>query len=287
MPSVNPTFEILDSLTAPGNPDRPNDDAWCVAGQLAAVIDGATGLGGALLPGESDAAWLAHRAAERLTVRTGLGDARSALAAVAADLESDFLRERIRPPVEMYETPLASLMLLGARGDAWLDALWFGDCCALVQRPGEALQIVGHAFDGKTGEAQRAARHGRESGAGPAAKANWEQMLPALREHRNRLNQPSGRWVLAPDARCAEMAQSAEIAAPAGTVILLASDGFLALSSDYGRYDPADLVAAAHEQGLAPLLAELRAIEQADPDGLTYPRYKTSDDATAVLLRVL
>jgi hypothetical protein len=240
-----------------------------------------------LLPGESDAAWLAHRAVGHLTSHARSGGAREALAATASALEAEFVRERLRPPAEMYETPLASLMLVEALEGGRLLALWFGDCCALVARPGEPIEIIGEAFDRKDAEAQRAARHGRESGAGPAAKQNWDQMLPALREHRNRLNQPGGRWVLAPDAHCAAMARWAEISAPAGTAILLASDGFLALSSDYGRYEPGALVEAALSRGLEPLLAELRAIEQADPDGLAYPRYKTSDDATAVLIRVL
>ena len=287
MPYASTAFEILDSLTAPGNPARPNDDAWCAAGRLAAVIDGATGLGEALLPGESDAAWLAHRAARHLVSHAHLGAAREVLSATAAALEADFLRERLRPPVELYETPLASLMLVEALEGDGLQALWFGDCCALVARGGEPIEIIGEAFDRKDAEAQRAAQHGRESGSGPAAKANWAQMLPALREHRNQYNREGGRWTLAPAARCAAMARSTQVTAPRGTMVLVASDGFLALSSDYGRYDPGGLVKAAQSQGLAPLLAELRAIEQADPDGLAYPRYKTSDDATAVLLRVL
>lgn len=71
-----------------------------------------------------------------------------------------------------------------------------------------------------------------------------------------------------------------------GSVALLASDGFLALATDYGRYDPDSLIAAAQGEGLEALLAELRAIEQGAPEGLSYPRFKTSDDATALLLRV-
>jgi len=37
----------------------------------------------------------------------------------------------------------------------------------------------------------------------------------------------------------------------------------------------------------ADLLEELRAVEREDPEGVRYPRFKTSDDATAVILRVL
>ena len=39
-------------------------------------------------------------------------------------------------------------------------------------------------------------------------------------------------------------------------------------------------------QGLAALGAELRAIEDADARGEKFPRFKKSDDATALLLRL-
>jgi hypothetical protein len=66
----------------------------------------------------------------------------------------------------------------------------------------------------------------------------------------------------------------------------LASDGFLALASDYARYTPEGLFDAALARGLTPLGEELRATEASDPDGIAYPRFKRSDDATALLLRV-
>ena len=62
--------------------------------------------------------------------------------------------------------------------------------------------------------------------------------------------------------------------------------GFFALAVDYARYKPRSLVRMAEKKGLAALGRELRAIEKRDPEGARYPRFKTSDDATALLLRV-
>ena len=76
------------------------------------------------------------------------------------------------------------------------------------------------------------------------------------------------------------------VAAPTGTRVLIASDGFLALVSEYGRYDVEGLMTAVETNGLATLGEELRAIEDGDPEGRRFPRFKTSDDATALLLRV-
>ena len=75
------------------------------------------------------------------------------------------------------------------------------------------------------------------------------------------------------------------IANPAA-LLLLASDGFLALASDYGAYDAAGLIAAAKTKGLAAMGAELRAIEDGDANGDRFARFKKSDDATALLLEI-
>ena len=45
-----------------------------------------------------------------------------------------------------------------------------------------------------------------------------------------------------------------------------------------------ELVDRAAENGLQPLLRQLRDLENSDPECLTYPRLKPHDDATAVLL---
>jgi hypothetical protein len=61
----------LDAITDAGGAGRPNDDAMCVGPGIAAVLDGATGLGSRLLDVPSDAAWVAERGAERLLHHAG------------------------------------------------------------------------------------------------------------------------------------------------------------------------------------------------------------------------
>ena len=62
------------------------------------------------------------------------------------------------------------------------------------------------------------------------------------------------------------------------------TDGFAVLADQYGAYDPAGLVRAAIDKGLEELGRELRAIERADAAGAKHPRFKASDDATALLM---
>jgi hypothetical protein len=175
-------------------------------------------------------------------------------------------------------------MFVSARGEG-CEALWFGDCAALVQRPGLPVQVVGDALDKRAAEAARAGKLAKAGNVAPAAGTNRAEFLPALRAARNRVNTVEGSWAFSPDARCAGHAARLVFDAPPGTRLLLVSDGFFALTSDYGCYGADALVEAAASKGLRALYTELRQIENADPDGRHFPRFKISDDARAVLIR--
>jgi hypothetical protein len=119
----------------------------------------------------------------------------------------------------------------------------------------------------------------------PVVDGSLSPYLPLLRRERNRMNSGK-RWAFSPDPEAAEHVSKAALLAEKGAHLLLASDGFLALISDYRAYEPESLFAAALEKGLARLGEELRAIEDKDPEGRKFPRFKKCDDATAVLLKL-
>jgi serine/threonine protein phosphatase PrpC len=277
-------LEYLEGLSWPGDRSKPNEDAFCHADTIAAVFDGATGIGDSpVLPADSDAAWIARKGAESL-IRYDVLGARGALRRAAMDAERDFDAAKLREPADRYELPLASMMLVAVEAGRLL-ALWLGDCAALVRRPGEKTQLIGDDFESRSREGQRAARFAQEFNVAPTT-GKRDAFLPAMRRLRNRVNTAEGRWAFSPDAACADHAQSLEVEAPLGTLILICSDGFLALASDYGRYDVDALMTAALG-GLRPLLEEIRAIEEADSEGRRFPRFKKSDDATVLLLRLV
>ena len=278
-------FEILDTLTLPGDPLKPNDDAFAHAGNAAVVLDGATSLGDPLMPGASDAAWIAHFGARRLMAHLRDGDApKDALRHALNDAEKSFKALRRRAPSEQWEIPFAS-MALAVEAPGGCDFLWFGDCAGLLQGTKNTVEILGDSFVSKMREAKRAAKLAKELKHAPVASGERSPYLPALRKARNLVNTGS-HWAFSPDPQAAEHVAMKRVAAPSGSLLLLASDGFLALLTDYGRYSAHTLMRSAAEKGLAGLGEELRAIEEADPDGHKHPRFKKSDDATAVLLRL-
>jgi hypothetical protein len=237
------------------------------------------------MPGPSDAAWIAQFGARRILAHLREGEgARKALRGALADAQKSFEALRRHAPEEMWQTPCASMMLAVA-GEGGVEFLFFGDCAALLQSEGAAVTVVGETFDKRAAEAQRARAIAREKNLSPAAGLNRPEFLTVLRAARNRINS-GGNWLFSPEVKAAAHARRQVVKAAPGTHLLLASDGFLALASDYGVYGPDSLMQAAQEKGLKALGDELRAIEAGDAGGDKFPRFKKSDDATALLLRL-
>ena len=135
-------LKILDRVTDPGNPDRPNDDNLCEGDGLAAVFDGATGIGERLIFPElgSDAAWLAALAAERFAasppdwqpsemVRQVAEKAR-AMVAEATDLDA----------LPRHAWPTSSFEMARLRGGI-IELSGLGDCSAVIAMPDGSLEF--------------------------------------------------------------------------------------------------------------------------------------------------
>ena len=278
-------LELLEVLSLPGDPAKPNEDSHGQDGRAAVVLDGATPLGDGLMPGPSDAAWIAQFGVRRLLahLRDGSG-ARKALRDALADTQKSFEALRRMPPQHVWQTPCASMML-AVPGEGGVEFLWFGDCAALIQQGDAAVTVVGDSFDKRAAEAERAQAVGKEKNLSPAAGLNRPEFLDGLRASRNRINSGTS-WLFSPDVGAAAHVSRRVVRLSPGAVLLLASDGFLALASDYGVYSADSLMAAAQEKGLKTLGEELRAIEAGDSGGDKFPRFKKSDDATALLLKL-
>src|SRR3954464_4015844 len=120
---MNQGMQLLQSLSLPGDPAKSNEDAFGFGDQAAVVMDGATPLGDGLMPGPSDAAWIAQFGARRglAHLRGGEG-ARKALRGALGDAQKSFEGLRRHPPEEMWQTPCASMMLAVA-GDSAVEFL--------------------------------------------------------------------------------------------------------------------------------------------------------------------
>ena len=276
-------LRLLDSLSLPGDAAKPNEDSFAHGDAAALVMDGATMLGDPLMPGPSDAAWIATFGARRLMAHLADQEPKKALRSAMADAEKSFNALRLREMEAQWQIPCASLML-AATHDKGLEFLWLGDCGAIIAQGGD-VTVIGETIARRSAESARARQIAKEKNVSSAAPGVRAQFIEHLRAARGGVNS-GDYWLFTPDKRAAAHAQRKIVKSEPGALLLLASDGFLALASDYGAYDAAGLIAAAKAKGLAALGEELRGIENADAVGDKFARFKKSDDATALLLEI-
>jgi hypothetical protein len=285
-----PRIKILDAITNPGNPEKPNDDRFGHNNASAFVIDGATGLGDRRYIEEaaSDAAWIAERFAhgfqENITRDSEIPDVARAL---SVDALAAF--QGRNGDVPRYAWPLAAFAMVHAtrRG---LSFIGLGDSCLFLLQDNGSASLHMAIPDAYVNEQMHAQSHIARTGGitkGGGALGNPET-LAALRRHRESQNTAdSGVWTLGlvPDA--ADHLVSQELRIEGTSHAIVCSDGFSDLVVLYSAYTSASLVRTALDKGLAPMVDELRRFErESDPEGLRFPRFKQSDDTTALLVEL-
>lgn len=278
---------LIEAISLAGDRAKQNDDAWGKAHDFAWALDGATDLHNAPLSREaSDAAWLAQALSQTLSTCASPGGAserhlRDTLR-TTAELTAFWWRDEGAQgrDVPRWMLPTASLLLVADNHGA-LQGVDLGDCrCFVLDAQGQAQTLGGHDSED---EMRAAADAIKRAGGAPLRDA---ATLDALRAKRATHNTEGGYWVFGVQPECVEHARAWSLAPIRPAHVLLCTDGFSALVDRYHAYDAASLVQAALDKGLQELGRELRAIEAADAGGAKHPRFKPSDDATAVLLRL-
>jgi hypothetical protein len=275
-------FRSLDRLSLPGS--RVNEDGIGLRGSFAWVIDGATGLSDEqLTSGGSDAAWLAGLIGDRLMDLAGEeGDA--VLSRLEADIHSIFRETTAHvPEVGDHHAPSACLGLVeahpGEGGQVRVQGRFLGDVIALVPTERGVVRWTDERakpFEKKT----LAALGAREHAPGSIPEAVKRQIL----ENRTKLNRPDGYWVVNPLRPWAGRELRFEAQVKPGEPIVLATDGFMRLVDVFGAYSDTALHARLAAGKGPDLMQELRERERSDLLAAAYPRVKTHDDATFLVI---
>jgi len=271
---------FVESISLAGDRRKQNDDACGFTGPRAWVIDGATDLHDRpLAHGASDASWLADYLNRRLYEPMG-NDWRHALGEISAGAAALF-QALVKQPYEKWQSPIASMLMLLERSGE-IHGVDLGDCRVVALDAGGAVHVHGGAPDAADDESERAAQQT------DAHKPLLERTEPIaqLRHGRAAINREGAPWTFGLDPECANHMRGWRFTLQKPAHVLLMTDGFSALVDRYHAYDAAGLVRAALDKGLHELGRELRAIETADAGGVKHPRFKASDDATALLMRL-
>ncbi|MBF9233635.1 hypothetical protein [Microvirga alba] len=256
-------------------------------GRRAWIVDGATGMSAErVTPGASDAAWLAGEIGERIQ---GLAASDRAAEAVFGDLETEISRVFAQAaahasPANDDHAPSACLGFVGIRpgaesGGLVVEGAFLGDVVALVPTDQGVVRWTDERakpFEKRT----LAALGTGEREPGRVPEAVRRQIL----ENRTKLNQPDGYWVVNPRRSWAGRELRFEASLSPDQPIVLATDGFMRLVDVFGAYSDASLHAALAQGRGDRLMQELRDLELGDPMADAYPRVKTHDDATVLVI---
>lgn len=273
---------LVEAISLAGDRAKQNDDALGFQRNAAWVIDGATDYSDKpVTKTASDASWIAQVASTSLSSWT-YGDLREAVRSASESAANAFSYLTRGQDIERWQLPVASLLMLTENGRGEVEGIDLGDCRVFALAADGAVQVAGGAAGGVDDEVKFAAS------APDAGKPLLQRTaaLAKMREHRAALNRDGGAWTFGLQPACADHARTWTLSVQRPGHLLLMTDGFSALADRYRIYEPAALVRAAAGTGLQDLGRELRAFEIADAAGARHPRFKQSDDATALLLRL-
>lgn len=277
-------LEVVECLSVSGGAVNEDRVGW--AGDLAWVIDGATDvLPEALTPGGSDAAWFA--AAMDAELRDVAHDPALSLSdlpeLIAQRLSIAFAAVARRPPRDRSEHPSAAAIITRFARSGQIEFVSLGDCMLIAETP-DGLARIG-IDDADAGDAWVAkALSGTLNERQPEKPLTRDELWPRLQAQRARMNIAYGIFSLT--APAATMIRHGTIACTPGSRVLLATDGLTRLVDVFRTMSAESLFAAAWDRGLAALIADVRGLEQSDATCTAYPRAKTSDDSTGLLLQL-
>lgn len=244
------------------------------------ALDGVTGINdkGLGLMG-SDAQWFVARIDHHLrNLLPGAKDLPQAMSDLIDRLIADLAGHALP---DKYDPPAACIAAI-CRIDGRWQAVRLGDCRLLAQDRNGIRRIVDFANDDfdhwVTAEAMRLRATGMTD-----LKDIARAMRQVQFDNRRRRNRPGGYGVIEADRACLAFAEYMELEDPSS--VLLTSDGFFRLVDYYSQISEADLLARSGYDGeIARLYETMRKLEDGDPDGTRYPRFKPKDDASAIAL---
>ena len=273
---------FVEAISLAGDRKKQNDDAYGFAGARAWVLDGATDMHDAPLTGwATDASWVAHFANAQLYAANAGAEMRDVIRETSFQAATEFAALSKGALFEKWQSPISSLLMIEetAQGVRGLD---LGDSRIFALAADGAVHVAGGVIGARDAEADAASKQTDTD----KPLLQRTATIDMLRRNRAALNKPGAQWTFGIDPTCADHARAWAFDLPRPAHVLLMTDGFSVLADQYGAYDPAGLVRAALDKGLQELGRELRAIEAADAAGAKHPRFKASDDATAILLRL-
>lgn len=270
-------------LSYPGN--DINEDIATVNGKSAWVLDGATGLNNKnLIDNQSDAKWFVNEWDNYL--KNNINNLDKDLKQIATEgiikiREKFFSQNDLK--IEPIDLPSSGIVLI-RWDEREIEYFILGDCTLFYKLESgfikeikdESLQMLDNQVIDKM---KRIMLNGK------GIKEAREEVHDNLVSNRLQMNTNKGYWILGFDEEAIKHSIYNKIKINDKNIeLLLMSDGFSALFNTYKYIDKYNIFNELETNNLNQLYNVLRKIEDEDKDGFKYPRFKKSDDASAIYL---
>lgn len=264
----------LATEAAPGRP--ANEDAALAVGALVAVFDGVTQPAGIDVGCKHGPAWYVRQLVARLTAAYTTAPAETLPALLASAIEAVRADHGGGCDLGHPGTPAASVAMLRDLGDGQVDYLLLSDVFVVLDHRGDLAVVTDKRFEHIITSVRKAALVPGSIGTDDhAARMRW-----ATEQKWSHTNQRDGYWIAAANPEAAHEAVTGT--APADRAALL-TDGAACVVEQFGLLNWTGALDLLVASGPVELIRRVRAAELADGDGVTLPRYKRHDDATAAL----
>jgi len=258
--------------TEPGSLTRPNEDVAAVAAGAAVLLDGAGLPAGRDTGCEHGVGWYVRTLGELLAGQasdTGL----PLPEVLATGIEQVASLHAGTCDLGNPDTPSATVIIARQHAGT-LEYLVLCDSVLLLQPSvGDPCVVTDTRIEAVAGPL-RPARRGTSGD--EAAWQAYGRQIDAAR------NQPGGFWIAAADPQVAGHALTGSQPMAELSAVALLSDGASRLADRYHLATWAQVCAILADSGPEEVIRQVRAAEEADPDGQRWPRGKISDDATVI-----
>jgi len=250
----------IDMATEPGDPDTPNEDWHGATGRTIVVLDGVSMPAGIKQACSHGTPWYVRQLGARLLADAETAYSGTPLADVLAGAIESVAKLHPQCDADSVGAPSAAVAMLRVFPRS-AEYLVLADATIVIETARGVRAITDDRVEASVADVSRT-----EPGAG---------VLIAERraEHRNR---PGGYWVAAGSVEAAAHAVTGHAEAVSRAAVM--TDGAALIAHMVGTPWPKVL-----GMGAADIIWWVRTHERSDPERVTWPRWKVSDDATAVM----
>lgn len=263
-----------------------NEDIVGVCEKGAWLLDGATGLNNKnLISKESDAKWYVSWWNKYL--QENIIKNKSLKEIVLQGLENikiEYLSKLDGMKIEPIDTPSASIIIIKLHNDK-LEYFLLGDCTLFLDNLNENLIIKDERvckFDEEV--FKKMSKLNKRDNFSIVEKKNI--LLPIIIKNRLKKNCENGYWILEFNKEAVEKSIHGYVDIENEVKIMMSSDGFSCAWDRYNIFEENKMIEIGHNKGIEYIKGEIRKLEKEDSKGITFPRFKESDDSSCVYLHV-